>query len=160
MSTTRWLIPPVLVAWASVSAGAAGQATVIRAARLIDGTGSAPMEPAAVVVEGQRITAVGRTAPVPSGARVVDLSDHTLLPGFIDAHTHVTSEGPGPRAVDRMSATGADFSLVGAQNARRMLMAGFTTIRDLGGFDYADLAACRAARSRRPSTSRTRRLPP
>jgi hypothetical protein len=64
---------------------------VIRAARLIDGTGRPPMTNAAIVVTDDRITAVGAaaTVAVPAGARVIDLGDATLLPGFIDAHTHL-----------------------------------------------------------------------
>jgi imidazolonepropionase-like amidohydrolase len=135
-----WLVG----AFAGLCATAAEPITVIRAARLIDGTGRAAIEPGGVVVDGQRIVSVGRIETAPAGARVIDLGDSTLLPGLIDAHTHVTSEGPGPRGLDRMSATGADYSLIGAENARRMLMAGFTTLRDLGGFDYADLAVKRA----------------
>src|SRR5918993_2336252 len=146
MTLTRLMLYVVLLAGAMghVAVIGAEQVTVIRAARLIDGTGRGPVEPGIVVVEGQRITAVGRGAALPAGARTIDLGDATLLPGLIDAHTHVTSEGPGARGVDRMSATGADYSLVGAANARRMLMARFTTLRDLGGFDYADLAVKRA----------------
>ena len=52
----------------------------------------------------------------------------------------MTSERPGARALNRQMATGADYSLVGMDNARHMLLAGFTTVRDLGGFDFADLA--------------------
>ena len=141
----RILFATLLVgAVARVAMIGAEPVTVIRAARLIDGTGRGLQEPGLVVVEGQRITSVGRAAQLPAGARTIDLGNATLLPGLIDAHTHVTSEGPGTRGVDRMSATGADYSLVGAANARRMLMAGFTTLRDLGGFDYADLAVKRA----------------
>ena len=66
------------------------------------------------------------------------------MPGLIDAHTHMSSERPGQRALNRQMATGADYALVGMENARNMLLAGFTTTRDLGGFDYADLAVKRA----------------
>src|SRR5687768_1083771 len=61
---------------------------VLRAARLFDGTGGAVVRDAAVVVTGDRITAAGAAArvSVPAGARVIDLGDATLLPGFIDAH--------------------------------------------------------------------------
>jgi len=66
--------------------------TVITAARLIDGTGSGPVGDAAVVVEGDRITAVGArgAVAVPDGATTIDMGDRTLLPGFVDAHTHIT----------------------------------------------------------------------
>src|SRR5690242_21229084 len=69
---------------------AAPQALTAR--RLIDGTGSASVGDAVVVVEGDRIIAVGPRAstPIPDGATVTDLGDRTLLPGFIDAHTHIT----------------------------------------------------------------------
>ena len=64
---------------------------VIKAARLIDGTGKAPLRNAAVIVKDDRILAVGSALDIaiPEGATVVDLGDSTLLPGFLDAHTHI-----------------------------------------------------------------------
>lgn len=114
--------------------------TVIRAGTLIDGTGAAPLKDAVILVQGERIVKVGAGLAIPRNAEVVDLSAKTVLPGFIDAHTHITSQNGSERTIDRMSATGADFSLVGAINAKRMLMAGFTTVRDLGSTGFADLA--------------------
>ncbi|HME09339.1 MAG TPA: amidohydrolase family protein [Bryobacteraceae bacterium] len=114
--------------------------TAIRAGTLINGTGAAPMKNAVVLVQGERIVKVGPGLAIPAGAEVIDLSARTVLPGFIDAHTHITSQNGSERTIDRASGTGADFSLVGAVNARRMLMAGFTTIRDLGSTGFADLA--------------------
>ena len=76
---------------AQARAAAAPPAIVIvRAARLIDGRGGAPLEPAMVRIDGERITAVGRSLPVPAGARLIDLGGATLLPGLIDLHTHLT----------------------------------------------------------------------
>src|SRR3712207_4341575 len=68
---------------------------VLRAARLIDGTGALPIANGVVVVTGDRIVAVGRegTVRVPAGARRIDLGDATLLPGLIDAHTHIIEIG-------------------------------------------------------------------
>jgi len=116
----------------------------LRAARLIDGTGAPPIEDAVILVRGARIEQVGRRLAVPPGTRTLDLGAHTIVPGYIDAHTHMTSESPGERKLDRMTATAADYSLVGAVNARHMLRAGFTAVRDVGGFDLADVALKRA----------------
>jgi imidazolonepropionase-like amidohydrolase len=118
--------------------------TVLRAARLIDGTGSAPVRNGVVVVTGDRIVAAGAQGrvQVPAGARIIDLGDATLLPGLIDAHTHIIGRELG----DAGSATAAvrDFdsfgAIVGVRNAERTLMSGFTTIRNLGAGNFDDLA--------------------
>ena len=68
------------------------QVTVLKAAQLIDGTGAAPIRPAMIRIEGERIVEVGPSVRIPSGARVVDLGDATLLPGLIDLHTHLTGD--------------------------------------------------------------------
>jgi imidazolonepropionase-like amidohydrolase len=117
---------------------------VLRAARMFDGTGAALVRNAAVVVTGDRITAAGPAASiaVPAGARVVDLGDATLLPGFIDAHVHIAgrsladprADGSGTRDLP------AYLAVRGVDNARRTLMAGFTAIRTAGSGEFADVA--------------------
>src|SRR5258708_39589282 len=62
----------------------------LRAARLIDGRGGEPLAPAMVRVDGDKITAVGSSLPIPEGARQIDIRGSTLVPGFIDLHTHLT----------------------------------------------------------------------
>ena len=114
--------------------------TIVRAARLVDGKGGTPLEPAMVRIEGERIVAVGRTLPVPSGARVIDLGAATLLPGLIDLHTHLT----GARGVHWEDAlvktTPGHDALWGAANALVTLKAGFTTCRDMGPtWPYVDV---------------------
>jgi imidazolonepropionase-like amidohydrolase len=64
----------------------------IKAARLFDGAGDRLLSPAVVIVEGSRIVQIGTTAPIPPGTQVIDLGDATLLPGFMDAHTHLSGE--------------------------------------------------------------------
>jgi imidazolonepropionase-like amidohydrolase len=117
---------------------------VLRAARLIDGTGAAPVRDAVVVVTDDRITAVGRRGQVaePAGARVVDLGDATLLPGFIDAHVHIIGRTLGDPAGDDAAVRDlpAMGVILGVENARRTLMAGFTTVRNAGSDAFADVA--------------------
>ena len=72
-----------------------------------------------ILIEGGRITAVGAAVSAPAGARVLDLGAYTLLPGLIDAHTHMTTERPGKRALDHMTATGAPTTRLWAWPKRR-----------------------------------------
>ena len=115
--------------------------TVIRAARLIIGDGT-QVEAPVVVITGDRITAVGTVAQVrvPAGARVLDLAGHTLMPGFFDMHTHITSidnDGGDLSVLKETAAHGAIYAVI---NARKTLEAGFTTIREAGSTDYVDVA--------------------
>ena len=109
---------------------------VLQASRLIDGTGSAPIEKPIIVITDDRITAVGPAAAItfPAGAKIIDLGDATLLPGFIDAHTHLIGRVLGDpegenSAVRDYESFGA---ILGVVNARDTLMAGFTTVRNVG----------------------------
>ena len=114
----------------------------IRAARLFDGKSDTTIADAVVVVQGNRITAAGARLAIPAGAQVVDLGDATILPGFIDAHTHVTDESSDDWNADTVSGlrrTIPESTLRAAEFARRTLMAGFTTVRDVGSGDYIDV---------------------
>ncbi len=114
---------------------------IIRAARLIDGRGGEPLAPAMVRVVGDRITAVGSSLPVPPGARQINLGDSTLLPGFIDLHTHLTGRSDVHWEDALVKTTPAEDALWGAHWALVTLMAGFTTVRDMGpDWPYTDVA--------------------
>ena len=128
---------------------AAGQdtaVTVVRAARLLDVTRGTIVRPGVLVIAGDRIRSVGPAA-VPAGASTIDLGDVTLLPGLIDAHTHLTGEIDGDWVAAPVRETAADLALNGARNAARTLRAGFTTVRDVGAGGFSDVALMRATES-------------
>lgn len=126
-------------ACALIAAAQSGH-TAIRAARLIDGKGDTVVNNAVILIENDKITAVGSSLQIPAGAKVIDLGDSTLLPGFIDAHTHLLSEMDGTNLtlqdveMLRIVATQstARRALLGAKLGREDLEAGITTVRDLG----------------------------
>ena len=131
-----------VAATAFVHAQPAPQVTAIRAARLFDGKSDTSLADAVVLVQGNRITAAGARLAIPAGAQIVDLGDATILPGFIDAHTHVTGESSDDWNADAVSGlrrTIPESTLRAAEFARRTLMAGFTTVRDVGSGDYIDV---------------------
>lgn len=116
--------------------------TVLKAAHLFDGKSGKLSEPGLVVVRGDRILSVGGSADVPADAEVIDLGDATLLPGFIDAHTHVTDDHQDDWAQafhDDLMRFPAEQALHAARNAKLTLDAGFTTIRNVGAGDFVDI---------------------
>ncbi|HEX4749049.1 MAG TPA: amidohydrolase family protein [Bryobacteraceae bacterium] len=113
---------------------------VLKAARLFDGKSDTLVQPGIVVVSGNKIQAVGGGAP--ADAKVIDLGDATLLPGFIDAHTHLTMPFNPDYNGARLEALGMtipEMSIRATANARVTLMAGFTTVRDVGSADFMDI---------------------
>jgi imidazolonepropionase-like amidohydrolase len=115
---------------------------VLKAARLFDGKSNALVAPGVVVVSGGRIVGVGPSAAVPANAEVIDLGDATLLPGFIDAHTHLSfqySDDYKQSRLNTLQKPVAEQALDASVNARVTLMAGFTTVRDVGSRDFIDV---------------------
>ena len=113
----------------------------IRAGKLIDPTSGKVLRDQVIRIDGEQIVAVvpnDRDA-MRSCARQVDLSAMTVLPGLIDTHTHLTSD-PTILRYQRLGLSVPRLALIGAANARRTLMAGFTTVRNLGADGYADVA--------------------
>jgi imidazolonepropionase-like amidohydrolase len=117
---------------------------VLKAARMIDGTGAAPVRDAVLVVTDDRIVAAGpaSSVAVPAGARVYDLGDATLLPGFIDAHVHLVGRTLGDPGADMAAVRDLDAfaPIISVENARKTLMAGFTSVRNVGAPAFGDLA--------------------
>lgn len=136
-------------------APARARLVAVRCGRLLDVKAGSVIRDAVILVEGERVVRVGSRLPVPAGARVIDLGGATVLPGLIDAHTHLLADYDGSRGGDdaNMILTVAQLgaarrALLGAALAREALEAGITTVRDLGnsgaGGDVALRDAVRA----------------
>jgi imidazolonepropionase-like amidohydrolase len=113
-----------------------GERVILRGAAMFDGTGQASRRGVAVVVEGDQIAAVEQEGDIgePASARIVDLTGCTLLPGLIDLHVHI---GFGVHAPGHHPAS---VALRAARNVRTTLLAGITTLRDVGTFDGIAIA--------------------
>src|SRR5262249_23950836 len=124
-------------AWAQAPAASpAAEVVALKSARMSEG-GSAPrVSKAGVVVEGGKIKAAGSGVAVPAGARVIDLGNATLLPGFIDAHVHLTGESSDDwyrSAVEGLRRTVPEKAIRATEYVRRTRMAGLPTVRHGGG---------------------------
>jgi len=116
---------------------------VVRAAHMVEVESGRLVSPAVVVIDGNRITAVN-PGRIPDGATIIDLGERSLVPGLMDVHTHLTGDLEGDWVHRDVEETAADAALRGAQNAKRTLLAGFTTVRDVGAPGFADIALMHA----------------
>lgn len=130
----------VLIAAATSSAMAFANPTpahdiVVHAGTLIDGVSREPRQRVSILIHDGRITSVESGFISPAGAEIVDLADSTVMPGFIDAHVHITARLPSSTNAieDWLTHSDIDRAFDGAQFARAMLQQGFTSARDLGG---------------------------
>ncbi|MBI3884517.1 MAG: amidohydrolase family protein [Opitutae bacterium] len=131
------LLRPALLAVLTACAAALAPAkTLIHAGSLIDGRADAPRHNVTLTVDGDRITAVadGFTAAA-AGDTVIDLRNATVMPGLIDMHVHLTGESSPTSYSERYFLNPADFALRSTVYAKKTLLAGFTTVRDLGAAD-------------------------
>jgi imidazolonepropionase-like amidohydrolase len=112
--------------------------TIIHAGRLFDAPSGRMLSGQDIVVRNSRIEQVGAGLVVPAGAREIDLRDATVLPGFIDVHTHLV--GSNQAGYEALGVSVPRMALTGAKNAQTTLFAGFTTVRNLGAPGYADVA--------------------
>jgi imidazolonepropionase-like amidohydrolase len=127
---------------AAADESAPPETIVLKAAHIFDSTGTALKDGGMIVVRGDRIVSVGASS-APAGARVIDLGDATLLPGFIDAHTHLTMQFEKNYYLMRyhnLMRFPAEEGLYAALYAKRTLLAGFTTVRNVGAADFVDIS--------------------
>src|SRR6202167_1776639 len=126
----------ITCSWAQ--AAPASKTVVVRAGHLLDVKTGKTLSNQAIVIQGDKISSVGSDAQIPAGAQVVDLSNATVLPGLIDAHTHLTMTTNFGYSALAISIPRE--ALNGARNARVTLDAGFTTVRNVGARGFTDVA--------------------
>ncbi len=151
IALTLALMPVPGGAQRSASAPAA-KTVAIKAARMFDGTADTLISPAVIIVEGNRIVQAGNAVTVPAGAEVIDLGDATVMPGFMDAHTHLSGEASDDwkqDELDGLKKSTAEQALDASVHVRKTLLIGFTTARDLGSGDLIDVGLRNAIASGR-----------
>jgi imidazolonepropionase-like amidohydrolase len=126
------------------------QVTVIKAGRLIDPDSGTVLINQTILISGNKIQAVGRTVEVPAGAKLIDLSDKTVLPGLIDCHTHLADGDSiaNGEPFNVLKKTASEIVLESVPNARATLFSGFTTVRDVGTYRALNDIALRNAIAR------------
>jgi imidazolonepropionase-like amidohydrolase len=131
-----WCLGLGLVVLSSSGLGSAKD-LVIHAGTLIDGVADAPRRQVSILVRGDRILSVENGFVAPAGAEIVDLSDATVMPGFIDCHVHISAMLPSRTNATEywLTHSDTDRALDAAVFVRQMLLQGFTSARDVGGGD-------------------------
>ena len=125
----------VILLFSGVAASAADQTIVLKAARMFDGKSKSLTPNGVIVVQGDKIVDVGTNVAVPGDAKVIDLGDATLSPGFMDAHTHLTLDFSGDfnkRRLEQLDLNISEQAIRAVGYARTTVEAGFTTVRDVG----------------------------
>jgi imidazolonepropionase-like amidohydrolase len=143
---THLVLPAAVFGLLSGAAVGQQQTIVLKAARMFDG--HEMRTPGTVVVSGARIVGVGTNPPMPAGARVIDFGEATLSPGFIDAHTHVSyayNADYRQGLLDSLQKSVPEQTLMATENLKNTLMAGITTVRDVGSSDFVDVGLRNAA---------------
>jgi imidazolonepropionase-like amidohydrolase len=142
LASTLTLALPLALQAQTPPPAARPEVIALRAARLFDGTRETTVPNGVVIVEDGKIKAAGSQLAIPAGARVIDLGNATLLPGFVDAHVHITGESGDnwyQDVVDSIQQTVPEQAIRATVLARRTLDAGFTTVRSVGAGDWVDI---------------------
>jgi len=133
------LLAVLFLGSASFANAQAVSVTVIKAGKLIDTENGKVLTNQMILIENDIIKAVGANLTIPTGAKVIDLSNATVMPGFIDTHTHITGDAD-ENYYDMFRKSFVDNAVTAHLNARKTLDAGFTTIRDVGSNGFVDIA--------------------
>ena len=135
------LLTFILVSGVSLAQSPTKETVLIKAGKMVDVRSGRVLTDQAILIEGGRIKQVGSAQSIqaPAGARVIDLSNATVLPGLIDCHTHLTLE-PGQNGYESLGISIPREALFGAKNAKLTLEAGFTTVRNVAAHGYTDVA--------------------
>jgi imidazolonepropionase-like amidohydrolase len=134
MRVLRSLACLLILSLGSEFAEANGSVTAIQAGHLIDTETGRILNDQTILISGGRITDVGTSVQIPPDAHVVDLRSYTVLPGLFDAHTHLTIDIKHQDPLYELQHTAAERAFGSIPNARAVLLAGFTTVRDLGSY--------------------------
>lgn len=124
---------------------ATAQITAIKAGHLVDPDSGSVLTDQVIIINNNKVQAVGKGLPIPAGAKLIDLSSMTILPGLIDCHTHVADGQGGAEPFDVLKKTASQIVLESVPNARAMLLSGFTTVRDVGTYRALNDVALRDA---------------
>jgi len=124
------------------------QITAVRAGRLIDPDSGTVLTDQIILIQDNKIQAVGKSLTIPNGANVIDLSTKTVLPGLIDCHTHVADGHSDGEPFNVLKKTASQIVLESVTNARKTLESGFTTVRDVGTYRALNDIALRDAINR------------
>jgi len=138
-----WMM--IVLLWSAQCLFAQTPPTAIKAGRLIDVVAGKVWEKQIILIEGEMIKAVGAegSVAIPANATRIDLSDATIMPGFIDCHTHITAQ-PENYVTDMFRKSAIDYAVTAHLFAKRTLEAGFTACRDAGSREFIDVALKKA----------------